>query len=98
MNSDKSFVKDKRLLKNSQHIDIFINDSKFKVLSCKLNNDSGILRIKTKIRGQKFPCDGIVAVSLPYNESTTMLSAKYHCMYNDSKVETWEYILLTDED
>ena len=91
-------MKDKRLIKNNNHIDIFINDSKFKILSCKLNNDSGILRIKTKIKGQKFPCDGIVVVSLPDNESIITLSAKYHCMYNDSKIETWEYILLTDKD
>ena len=89
-------MKDKRLIKISQHIDIFINDSRFKVLSCKLDNDNRFLRIKTKIKGQKFPCDGIVIISLPDNENITTLSTEYHSMYNDEKTETWEYRLLTE--
>ena len=89
-------MKDKRLIKISQHIDIFINDSRFKVLSYKLDNDNRFLRIKTKIKGQKFPCNGIVIISLPDNENITTLSTEYHSMYNDEKTETWEYRLLTE--
>lgn len=89
-------MKDKRLIKNSQHIDIFINDSKFKVLSFKIDNDNRLLHIKTKIKGQKFPCEGTVVVSITDGENTNNISAVYHSMSNDEKIETWKYRLLTD--
>ena len=89
-------MKDKRLIKINQHIDEFINDSKFKVLSCQINSENKILRIKTKIRGQKFPCDGAVVVSIINEENITKISAIYHSMYSDEKTETWEYKLLND--
>ena len=89
-------MKDKRLIKISQHIDIFINDSRFKVLSCKLDNDNRLLRIKTKIKGQTFPCNGRIIVSIPNGDSVANISVIYHSMSSDEKIENWEYKLITD--
>ena len=86
-------MKDKRLDKVKQHFDILINDQKFKVISCKIDQVSSILSIKTKIFGQTFPHNGCFTITIPSQNTTHDLSLVFRSMCKDSSIEHWEYTI-----
>ena len=87
---------DKRINKVKQHFDIFINDQKFKVISCKIDEVNGMLSIKTKIFGQAFPRNGRVTITIPSQNSMQDLSVVFHSMSKDSSIEHWEYVIKSE--
>ena len=86
-------MKDKRLDKVKQHFDILINDQKFKVISCKIDQAGSILSIKTKIFGQAFPHNGRFIIIIPSQNTTYDLSIVFRSMGKDSSIEHWEYTI-----
>lgn len=53
--------------KIKQHYDIFINDKKYKVLTCNICEEKRLL-LKTKIKGQDFPQNGKLLISIPSDD------------------------------
>ncbi|MBR5524221.1 MAG: hypothetical protein IKU51_03010 [Clostridia bacterium] len=87
------WMKDKRLNKVKQHFDILINDQKFKVISCKIDEAGSILSIKTKIFGQDFPHNGCFTIAFPSQDTMQDLSVVFRSMSKDSSIEHWEYTI-----
>jgi len=87
-------MKDKRAVKMKQHYYIFLNDIKFKVLSCKINKENDKLIIKTKVRGQHFPTEKRILARLQIEEPTMEICVEYLSMSNDEKIEHWEYKII----
>lgn len=90
-------MKDKRLNKVKQHFDILINDQKFKVISCKIDEAGSILSIKTKIFGQDFPHNGCFTIAIPSQDTMQDLSVVFRSMSKDSSIEHWEYTIKTEQ-
>ncbi len=86
-------MKDKRINKVKQHFDIFINDQKFKVISCKIDEANGTLSIKTKIFGQAFPHNGRFIITIPSQNTFHDLSVVFRAMTKDTVIEHWEYVI-----
>lgn len=86
-------MKDKRIDKVEQHFDMFFNDQKFKVISCKIEGANGTISIKTKIFGQHFPNNGRFIISIPSRNFTQDLFVVFQTMYKDTTVENWEYTI-----
>ena len=86
-------MKDKRLDKVKQHFDILINDQKFKVISCKIDEADSILSIITKIFGQTFPHNGRFTITIPSQNTTHDLSVLFRSVCKDSSIEHWEYTI-----
>lgn len=89
-------MKDKRIDKIKQHFDMFFNNRKFKVISCKINEADGILLIKTKIFGQDFPHNGRFTVIVPSQNVMRDFSVVFKSTLKDSSVEHWEYTIKTE--
>ena len=89
-------MKEKRLNKVKQHFDILINDQKFKVISCKIDEAVGILSIKTKLFGQDFPYNGCFTIAIPSQDTMQDLSVVFRSMSKDSSIEHWEYTIKTE--
>lgn len=89
-------MKDKRIDKIKQHVDMFFDDQMFKVISCKIDNANGILLIKTKIFGQRFPHNGRFTISIPSQNTTQDLTVVFRSMSKDSSIEHWEYTIKTE--
>lgn len=89
-------MKDKRLDKITQHYDIYINNHKYKVLSCKILKDERKLSIKTKIRGQSFPHSGLLHLVIPTENISIELHASFHSMSSNAAIEHWEYTIIPD--
>lgn len=86
-------MNDKRINKVKQHFDMFFNDQKFKVISCKINKADGTFSIKTKIFGQPFPHNGRFIIAIPSQSSTQDLSIVFRAMSKDTAIEHWEYTI-----
>ena len=86
-------MKDKRNVKIQQHFDLFINNKKFKVLSCKIDREKGTLSIRTKIFGQKFPHNGHFAITIPSQNTTENFSASFQLMAYSPSNEHWMYTI-----
>ena len=84
-------MKDKRVDKVNQHFDVFFNDRKFKIISCKIDDATGIISIKTKIFGQRFPHGGHFVLSIPSQNITRDVSIAFHAKAKDPAIENWEY-------
>ncbi len=91
-------MKDNRINKVKQHFDLFFNDQKFKVISCKIENANGGISIKTKIFGQHFPNNGRFIISIPSQNFTQELSVVFKSMYKDTAIENWEYTIKSKND
>ncbi len=89
-------MNDKRIDKVKQHFGILINDQKFKVISCKIDEVDGTLSIKTKIFGQNFPHSGRFMIAIPSQNITQDLSAVFQSMSKDTAIEHWEYTIITE--
>ncbi len=89
-------MKDKRIEKAKQHIDMFFNDQKFKVISCKIDEANGILSIKTKIFGQDFPQNGRFTIAIPSQNTMQDLSVVFRSMSKVPAIEYWEYTIKTE--
>ena len=89
-------MKDKRISKVKQHLDVLINGQKFKVISCKINEVDGTLSIKTKIFGQEFPHNGRFIISSPSQNTIQDLLVVFRSMSKDSSIEHWEYTIKTE--
>ena len=89
-------MKEKRLNKVKQHFDILINNQKFKVISCKIDEAGGILSIKTKIFGQDFPHNGCFTIAITSQDTMQDLSVVFRSMSKDSSIEHWEYTIKTE--
>ena len=86
-------MRDRRIDKIKQHFDIFFNNQKFKVISCKIAQAEGRISIKTKIFGQDFPHNGQFAIVIPSQNTVQDLSVVFRSMGKDSSVEHWEYMI-----
>ena len=96
LTKEDEWMKDKRIDKVKQHFDIFFNNQKFKVISCKIDEADGILLIKTKIFGQDFPHNGRFTIVIPSQNTTQDLSVVFRSMSKDSSIEHWEYTFKTE--
>lgn len=90
-------MKDKRINKIKQHIDVFINGHKFRVISCKIDDEKGILSIKTKIFGQVFPYNGRFIIIIPSENLTRDLYVSFRTMSSNTAIEHWEYSIIKYE-
>ncbi len=86
-------MKDKRISKVKQHVEMFFNDRKFKVISCKIDEAEGTLSINTKIFGQDFPRNGRFTIAIPSQDTMQDLSVVFRSMSKDSAIEHWEYTI-----
>jgi len=86
-------MKDKRINKVKQHFDMFFNNQKFKVISCKIDKANRVISIKTKIFGQPFPHNGHFTIAIPSKNTTQDLSVVFRSMSSDSSIEHWEYTI-----
>ena len=86
-------MKDKRINKVKQHFDMFMNNQKFKTISCKIDEADGILSIKTKVFGQYFPHNGRFTIVIPSLNTMQDLSIVFRSMSKDSSIEHWEYTI-----
>ena len=86
-------MKDTRIDKVKHHFNVFLNNQKFKVISCKIDQVDGILSIKTKIFGQDFPHDGRFTITIPSQNIIQDLSVEFRSMSKDSSIEHWEYTI-----
>jgi hypothetical protein len=86
-------MKDQRLVKIRQHYSICLDGVEFKILTHTINEEKGILRIKTKIKGQSFPRHDHVLVAA---ENMPELTVAFRHMYSDEKIEHWEYVFPVD--
>lgn len=86
-------MKDKRIGKVKQHFDMFFNDQKFKVISCKIDEADGTISIKTKIFGQAFPHNGRFIITIPSQNIMQDLSVALQTMFKDTSIEHWEYTI-----
>ncbi len=86
-------MKDRRIDKVKQHFYILINDRKFKVISCKIDEAEGNLSIKTKIFGQDFPRSGRFTIAIPSQDIMQDLSVVFRSRSKDSAIEHWEYTI-----
>ncbi len=93
---DGEWMKDKRIDKVKQHFDIFFNNQKFKVISCKIDGTGSILSIKTKIFGQAFPHNGRFTITIPSQNTIQDFSITFRSMGKNSSVEHWEYTVKTE--
>ena len=84
-------MNDKRMGKIKQHFDFFINSKKYKVLSYKISMEDHVLSIKTKIKGQAFPQDGLVSISIPSENFSEDLRISFKSMCCTLSIEEWEY-------
>ncbi len=89
-------MKDKRIIKVKQHFDMFFNNQKFKVISCKIDEANRIVSIKTKIFGQPFPNNGCFTITIPSQNTMRDLSVVFRSMGKDSSIEHWEYTIKTE--
>ena len=89
-------MSDKRMEKIKLHYDIYINDLKYKVIACVINEEKGTLSLKTKVRGQMFPKNGLVTLCIPSKEYTKTLNLAFKGMLTQPKLEHWEYVILID--
>ena len=89
-------MKDKRIDKVKQHFELFFNDRKFKVISCKIDEAEGLLLIKTKIFGQDFPRSGRFTIVIPSQDIMRDFSIVFRSMGKDSAIEQWEYTIKTE--
>lgn len=89
-------MKDKRLDKITQHYDLFINNQKYKVLSCKILEVEHRLSIKTKIRGQAFPHSGRFDILIPSEKLSIELCVAFQSMSSSAAIEHWEYTIVPD--
>ena len=87
------WMKDKRIDKVKQHFDMFFNNQKFKVISCKIDEADSIISIKTKIFGQPFPHNGCFTIAIPSQNTMQNLSVVFRSMSKDSSIEHWEYTI-----
>ena len=87
------WMKDKRIDKVKQHFDMFFNNQKFKVISCKIDEADSIISIKTKIFGQPFPHNGCFTIAIPSQNTMQDLSVVFRSMSKDSSIEHWEYTI-----
>ena len=90
------WMKDKRIDKVKQHFDIFFNNQKFKVISCKIDEANSVISIKTKIFGQPFPHNGCFTIAIPSKNTMQDLSVVFHSMSKDSSIEHWEYTIKSE--
>ena len=88
-------MKDQRLTKMKQHYSICLDGVKFKILSHTVNEEKGILRLKTKIKGQPFPRHDHVLVAM---ENVADLTVAFRSVYSDEKIEHWEYVFPIDRE
>lgn len=91
-------MKDKRITKVKQHFDLFLDDRKFKVTSCRISDADGTLSIKTKIFGQPFPHDGHFILTIPSQNTVRNLSLAFRSMTKDPAIEHWEYSFRKEAD
>lgn len=84
-------MKDKRMDKLKKHDDIYINDLKFKVLSCKICDEDRKLIIKTKVFGQCFPHNGQIVLVIPSENVSRELSLSFEYMGSNPTIEEWVY-------
>ena len=89
-------MRDKRIDKVKQHFDMFFNTQKFKVISCKIDEQNKFLLIKTKIFGQDFPHIGHFTIAIPSQNTMQDLSVVFRSMSKDSSIEHWEYTIITE--
>ena len=89
-------MKDQRIRKIKQHFDLFLNNQKFKVLSCKIDEDNHTLSIKTKIWGQKFPHNGHFVFSIPSKNITRNLCISCHSSGKGDSIEEWHYTITNE--
>lgn len=89
-------MKDKRIDKVKQHFDMFFNDQKFKVISCKIDEADGTLSIKTKIFGQDFPHNDRFMIAIPSQNINLDLSVVFQSMRKDITMEHWEYAIKSE--
>ena len=89
-------MKDKRMGKVKQHFDVFFNNQKFRVISCKIDETDRVLSIKTKIFGQPFPHSGCFKFSIHTKNIMQDLSVVFQSMSKDSSIEHWEYTVKTE--
>lgn len=86
-------MKDKRFDKINRHFDIFLNDQKFKVISCKIDEVSHVLSIKTKIFGQAFPHHGRFIITIPSENTVMELCISFQSMGKEPAIEQWIYTI-----
>ena len=87
-------MRDKRISKIRQHIDIFLNDQKFKVLSYKIDMNGGYLSFKTKVFGQDFPHDGRFTITIPTKNIMQDVCISFRSMSSNTVLEHWEYTIM----
>ena len=85
-------MKDQRIEKFKQHFDLFLNDQKFKVLSCYIGEKS--LSIKTKVKGQAFPEEGRFTIVIPSKDISKECTLSFQYKISDGAIEDWEYALI----
>jgi hypothetical protein len=90
------WMKDKRINKVKQHFDIFFNNQKFKVISCKIDEANSVISIKTKIFGQPFPHNGCFTIAIPSKNTMQDLSVVFHSMSKDPSIEHWKYTIKSE--
>lgn len=86
-------MKDKRNDKIARHFDIFLNGQKFRVISCKIDEVSHVLSIKTKIFGQSFPHSGRFIITIPSENTVKELCISFQSMGKDPAIEHWKYTI-----
>ena len=91
-----TFMKDKRIDKITQHYDIYINDRKYKVLSCSICEQEHKLSVKTKIRGQDFPRYGHFTITIPAENISQDFCISFQSMGSNTAIEHWEYTILPE--
>lgn len=79
--------------KIKQHFDIYINNKKYKVIACKICKKDNVLHIKTKIKGQAFPQNGIVNISISSVRISEDLCISFKSMGCTPSIEDWEYTI-----
>lgn len=89
-------MNDKRIVKIKQHYNVFLNGSKFKVISCEIDEENGMLSIKTKVFGQRFPQDGSVKMVIPSQGVSRELSVSFCHMDSTPVIEHWVYTIIQE--
>ena len=89
-------MRDNQIDKVKRHFDMFFNTQKFKVISCKIDEQNKLLSIKTKIFGQAFPHNGHFTIAIPSQNTMQKLSVVFQSMRKDSSIEHWEYTIKSE--
>lgn len=89
-------MRDHRVEKIKQHFDLFLNEQKFKVIHCNIDEIGHLLSIKTKVFGQAFPHNGHFALSIPSKNLLKELNNSFRSMDSNSSIEHWEYMIVTE--